>query len=156
MNNIAIIAITQISTENVTSNVFIDNRAKYQVYVNSACGPGLDLSLGSSHCIQCVENSHQTLILIVIVITAFIAGIALVIVMLALNMTVAVGTLNGILFYANIVAANANTYFLPFKSPDFFTCSYHDLILILALMSALEAWYSLSFFVMKFIRLCCS
>ena len=41
--------------------------------------------------------------------------------MLALNMTVAVGTLNGILFYANIVASNADTYFLPFTTPDFAT-----------------------------------
>ena len=39
-------------------------------------------------------------------IAAFIAGIALVILMLALNMTVAVGSLNGILFYAHIVGTN--------------------------------------------------
>ena len=37
--------------------------------------------------------------------------------MLALNMTVAVGTLNGIIFYVNIVAAKADTYFLPFSTP---------------------------------------
>ena len=30
-------------------------------------------------------------------------------------------TLNGILFYANVVAANADTYFWPFKTPDFVT-----------------------------------
>jgi hypothetical protein len=35
--------------------------------------------------------------------------------MLVLNITVAIGTLNGILFYAHIVAANSDTYFLPFK-----------------------------------------
>ena len=45
---------------------------------------------------------------------AFIVGIALVVFTLALNMTVGVGTLNGILFYANIVVTNANTYFLFF------------------------------------------
>ena len=56
-----------------------------------------------------------------IVVAAFIAGIALVILMSVLNMTVAVGTLNGILFYANVVAANAETFFLPFKTPDFVT-----------------------------------
>ena len=59
--------------------------------------------------------------LIGIAIAAFIAGIALVIFMLVLNMTVAVGTLNGILFYANVVAANTDTYFLPFTAPDFVT-----------------------------------
>ena len=36
-------------------------------------------------------------------------------------MTVAVGTLNGILFYANIVAVNVDTYFQPFTTPDFVT-----------------------------------
>ena len=41
--------------------------------------------------------------------------------MLALSMTVAVGTLNGILFYANILAANADTYFFPFMTPNFVT-----------------------------------
>ena len=41
--------------------------------------------------------------------------------MLALNLTVAVGTLNGILFYANIVAANADIYFFPFLSPNIVT-----------------------------------
>jgi transcription initiation factor TFIID subunit 2/histone acetyltransferase MYST3 len=55
------------------------------------------------------------------VLAASIAGIGLVIFILALNMTVAVGTLNGILFYANIVAANADIYFLPFKTANFIT-----------------------------------
>ena len=41
--------------------------------------------------------------------------------MLVLNMTVAVGTLNGILFYAYIVSANAETYSLLFITPDFVT-----------------------------------
>ena len=54
-------------------------------------------------------------------IAAFTAGIVLVIFMLALNMIAAIGTLNGILFYAHIVAANVDTYFLPFKTPDFIT-----------------------------------
>ena len=35
-------------------------------------------------------------------------------------MTIAVGTLNGILFYANIVFASADTY-LPFSTPNFVT-----------------------------------
>ena len=41
--------------------------------------------------------------------------------MLAFNMTVAVGTLNGILLYSNIVAANTGAYFLQFTAPDFVT-----------------------------------
>ena len=107
------------TTENLTNNVFVDNSAAYEVFIASRCRPGLSLSLGSSRCIQCSENWRRDLIGTVV--AAFIAGIALVILMLALNMAVAVGTLNGILFYAHIVAANAETYLLPFISPDFVT-----------------------------------
>ena len=118
----------------LTNNVFIDNSAAYEVYIQLNCRPGLDLSLGSSRCIQCSENWHCDLIGIVV--AAFIAGIALVIFMLALNMTVAVGTLNGILFYANIVAANEETYFLSFKGPEFIT----------VLISRLNLGYDTCFF----------
>ena len=102
------------SAENLTNNVFSDNSAAYEVYVSPNCRPGQGLSLGSSRCIECPRQY-----LIGIVIAAFIAGIALVIFMLALNMTVAVGTINGIFFYANIVAANADTYFMSLKETDF-------------------------------------
>ena len=104
---------------NLTNNVFSDNSAAYEVFVSSNCQQGLALSLGSNRCVQCSENWCQDLIGIVI--AAIIAGILLVIITLALNMTVAVGTLNGIFFYANIVAANADTYFSLFKSPDIVT-----------------------------------
>ena len=107
------------TAENLTNNVFMDNRAAYEIFIASGCRPGLSLSLGSPRCIECSNNWLE--ILIGIVIAAFIAGIALVIFMLALNMTVAVGTLNGIFFYAHIVAENADTYFWPFTTPDFVT-----------------------------------
>ena len=103
----------------MTNNVFIENKAAFDIYVNRLCRPGHGLSLGSSRCIQCSENWRRDLIGIVV--AAFIAGIALVIFMLALNMTVAVGTLNGILFFAHIVEANTDTYFLPFTAPNFAT-----------------------------------
>ena len=109
------------TAENLTNNVFVNNSATYEVLVDPHCRPGhgLGYSLGSHHCIQCSENWRQDLIGITV--AAFIAGIALVVFMLALNMTVAVGTLNGILFYANVVAANAEIYFLPFTAPNFVT-----------------------------------
>ena len=107
------------TAENLTNNVFINNSATFEVFISSECRPGTSLSLGSPHCIPCSKYWHRNLIGIVI--AAFIAGIALVIFMLALNMTIAVGTLNGILFYANIVAANADTYFLSFTTPAFVT-----------------------------------
>ena len=87
-------------------------------YMLLHCRPGFSLSLGSSRCIQCIETWQRNLIGIIV--TAFIAGIALVFLMLALNITVAVGTINGILFYTNIVALNAGMY-LPFKTSNFIT-----------------------------------
>ena len=107
------------NSENLTNNVFTDNGAAYEIFVSSDCRPGLGLSLDSSRCIQCSENWRRDLVGVVL--AALIAGIGLVVFMLALNMTIAVGTLNGILFYANIVAANAETYFLPFTTPNFVT-----------------------------------
>ena len=82
------------------------------------CQPGFSLSLGSSRCIPC--SSHWPAKLAAIVVAAFIAGILLVVLILVLNLTVAVGSLNGIIFYANIVAANSNIFF-PFSRPNFAT-----------------------------------
>ena len=104
----------------IANNLFIDNSAVIELFIDSDCRPDFSLSLGSSHCIQCSENRRRQ-DLIGIVVAAFIAGIALVIFMLALNMTVAVGTLNGILFYAHIITANTETYFLSFTAPSFVT-----------------------------------
>ena len=123
LNNRAGIAIVYIlyytTAENLTNNVFIDNNATYDVFITKFCRPGLSLSLGNPRCIPCPKHWYRNLIGIVI--AAFIAGIALVVFMLVLNMIVAVGTLNGILFYAYIVAANADTYFWPFTAPGFVT-----------------------------------
>ena len=107
------------TTESLAKNVFIDNSAAYEIYIIPSCRPGLSHSLGSSRCIQCSKNWLQDQMGIVV--AAFVTGIALVIFMLALNMTIAVGTFNGILFYANIVAAYSDTYFLPFTAPNFVT-----------------------------------
>jgi hypothetical protein len=59
-------------------------------------------------------------LLVVIVIAAIVAGIVLVAVLLTLNMTVAVGTLNGLIFYANVLAAN-RSILLPFSEQNYIT-----------------------------------
>ena len=74
-----------------------------------SCQPGLSLSLGSSRCLSC--HSHWPALLISITIAAIICGLALVSLLLLLNMNVAVGTLNGLIFYANIVQANKTIFF---------------------------------------------
>ena len=72
-----------------------------------ACQQNLSLSLGSSLCIQCSTSWHKTFPAMLAV--AFVSGIVLVILLMVLNLTVAVGTLNGLIFYANIVGANGDT-----------------------------------------------
>ena len=48
------------------------------------------------------------------------AGIVLVALLLMLNLTVATGTINGIIFYANVINANTSTFF-PFTEPNIIT-----------------------------------
>ena len=74
-----------------------------------SCINGSTLSLGSTHCIEC--DTHWPVVLVVLIISGIVGGIILVASFLVLNLTVAVGTLNGIIFYANIVAANIRTFF---------------------------------------------
>lgn len=82
------------------------------------CQIGFSLSLGSSRCISCPNN--WPLILVTVIVVTIFLGMLLVVLLLALNMTVAVGTLNGIIFYANIVNAN-KSILLPFSTPNFAT-----------------------------------
>ena len=69
-----------------------------------ACRPGLSLSLGSSRCIDCPP--YWPAFTVALTISALIAGIILTSAVLMLNLTVAAGTLNAVVFYANVVAAN--------------------------------------------------
>ena len=83
-----------------------------------SCQPGLALSLGSSRCLSC--PSYWPATFVVINLAALIAGIVLVILLLALKLTVAVGTLNGLIFYANIVAVD-KSILLPYTGSNFAT-----------------------------------
>ena len=83
-----------------------------------SCEPGLSLSLGSSLCLSC--PIHWPALLTSITIAAILAGIALVTLLLTLNMTVAVGTLNGLLLYVNILSAN-RSILLPFQQQNYIT-----------------------------------
>ena len=74
------------------------------------CRPGFSLSLGSSRCIPCSYKTWRTDLAVVLV-ASVLAGVLLVAIVLVLNLTVATGTLNGILFYANVVDSNGNVYF---------------------------------------------
>ena len=86
------------------------------------CREGYSLVLGTSHCKKCT-NSHLALI-----IPFAVMGVALVFLLLVCKLTVATGTLSGLVFYANIVGVN-RTIFLPANS----------------LLSVFIAWLNLDF-----------
>ena len=72
------------------------------------CQPGLSLALGSSQCLDCSNNYNLALLILFA-----LAGLALVFFIKVLNFTVAKGTINGLIFYANIVQANQAVFFPP-------------------------------------------
>ena len=71
------------------------------------CSQTFSLALGSSRCLQCSDNYLWLLV-------AFaVAGMLLVLLLLTLNLTVAAGTINGLVFYANVLAVNSATFLQP-------------------------------------------
>ena len=71
-----------------------------------ACKPNFSLALGGSQCLPNCSNKYLLLLIVFI-----LAGFALVFFIKILNLTVSQGTLNGLIFYANIVAANRSILF---------------------------------------------
>jgi len=70
-----------------------------------ACSHGLSMVLGDSKCRSC-SNFYLLLL------TPFaLAGLLLVIFLIACNLTVSEGTMNGLIFYANIVQVNRTIFF---------------------------------------------
>ena len=70
----------------------------------SQCQQHLSMVFGSSRCKECT-NIH-----ILITIIVLVAGIILVVLLYLLNLTVTNGTINGIIFYANIVSINDSVF----------------------------------------------
>ena len=70
------------------------------------CQPGVSLALGSAQCLQC-SNKYLALL-----IPLTLAGPVLVFSIKILDLTISQGTLNGLIFYANVVKAN-EFIFLP-------------------------------------------
>ena len=87
-----------------TSNIsFMLNYPSKQCLYNRSgllcgqCSEGFSLMLGSDQCEQCTNT------FIALIIPFALASIALVAFIIVLNLTVSVGTINGLIFYANIV-----------------------------------------------------
>ena len=122
--NIWIVAYTQTSTKKyLISNCPKDYCLPYPTNINllhpdlqcqfnrtdilcSQCQYPLSMVFASSRCIKCT-NLHILIAIIVIV-----AGIILVVLLYVLNLTVTNGSINGIIFYANIISINDSVFLL--------------------------------------------
>ena len=74
-----------------------------------ACQPGLSLTIGSERCLPC-SNKYLALL-----IPFTLAGPVLVVFIKLLDLTVSQGTMNGLIFYVNVIQAN-RYIFLPWSS----------------------------------------
>ena len=112
----------KLKTDNVSINFNLPNGADAQCAYNrtgvlcGSCRVKSSLSLASSHCLSC--HSHWPAVSVVILLAATLAGIMLVTALLAVNMTVSIGLINGFIFYANIVSAGSAVFF-PSSKPSF-------------------------------------
>ena len=119
----------QLQDINITAE-FPNTQCQYQRpgVLCGSCREGLSMILGSSECKTC-SNVYLASIVIFI-----LMGVALVTILTVLNMTMLVGTLNGLIFFANVLQANRTT-FLP-------SATSHATTLI-AFLSAFIAWLNL-------------
>ena len=69
------------------------------------CKPGLSNVFGTSNCRKCSD------VWLLLIPPFALAGIILVVSLMAMNLTVSMGTINGLIFYANIIRANTATFF---------------------------------------------
>ena len=81
---------------NHTDTQCVNNRGQRMC---GSCTEGYSLLMGSNKCGQC----HNNYMMIGWIALFAVMGVLLVVLLIALNLTVSVGTLNGLLFYANIV-----------------------------------------------------
>ena len=69
------------------------------------CEPGLSSVLGTSNCKKCSN------IWLLLILPFALVGVILVLSLTVLNLTISTGTINGLIFYANIIRANTATFF---------------------------------------------
>ena len=77
------------------------------------CQPGLSLAFGSSKCKECTN------LYILLIFPFALAGLGLVLVLFACNLTVSRGTVNGLVYFANVVQVNSSI-FITQNTPQFF------------------------------------
>ena len=86
---------------NITSNTSDDQCEPHRTgLLCGECEEGYSLTLGDGKCAQC-SNTHLLLIL-----PLALSGLFLVAILFALNLTVTEGSINGFIFYANVIGMN--------------------------------------------------
>ena len=70
-----------------------------------ACQDNLSIALGGSKCLSCTSNYTAVWLIVVFA----IAGLGLVALLLVCNITISSGTLNGLIFYVNVVSTSGLT-----------------------------------------------
>ena len=103
-----------------------------------SCSEGLSVVLGKTNCHSC---SNYWLLL---AIPFAMLGIGLLIVMIVFDITIADGTLSGIIFYFNIIGSNLPVFF-PEQSEKFYTVLTSVLKLVISLIN-LESGISMCLF----------
>ena len=93
------------------------------------CPEGLSVTFGTSQCKSCTDHY------LLLIIPFALMGVALVGMLFLLNMTVSNGTLNGLIFYANVIRIN-DSIFLPQSQPAY---------LYSKIISTFTAWVNLDF-----------
>ena len=99
------------------------------------CPSNLSLVLGSSKCLTCTNDGHIALLLFFT-----IAGFALVFFIKILDLTVARGTINGLIFYANIIWINQSIFF-----PSGDSNTNPSSLLLMRVLKVFIAWLNLDF-----------
>ena len=102
-----------------------------------ACGSNYSLQLGGYECADCSNSTYKGVLLLI----AFaVIGIALVLLLLGLNLTVSTGMINGLIFYSNIVYLNSDTLLPTTREGN----SAH-LQNTVRILSTFQAWMNLDF-----------
>ena len=140
----------------VSLNLNISDGADAQCNFNRSgilcgrCQKGFTLSIGSSRCIKCQD--YWPVIFLLVVVGTFLAGLVLVGLLMLTNLTVAAGTLNGVIFYVNVFSANRGL-FMPYQHTNFLSVFVgwlnldisFDICFIKGMDTYVKAWLQITF-----------